>query len=377
MLRGLIKTGAAYALRWTGTSRLTASLSGKGHAPLILGYHRVVEDVRAHLPTSIPAMLISRSMLERHLDWIGRRYRIVSLDEIGNYVESGLRFDRPVAAVTFDDGYADVYHNAFPLLRKKGIPAAVFVVSGLMGSTECFVHDKLYLLLSRRVSREADCSQVLRSLESHGLRLHEVAATRRFRRAAFDLTAMMLDSLNQEQLRRAVMALEGDCGPEPEHLADLQPLEWEMLREMQGAGMTIGSHTRTHALLTNESRPKLLLETTDSRRDLERELGVPIRHFAYPDGRFDEDAVEAVHGAGYAFGYTICRHRDPRRPLLTIPRTMLWENSCLDALGRFSSAMMGCQVDGVFGFASQCGSRHTRLGPSDPPADQDLICKAG
>ena len=83
MLRGLIKTGAAYALRWTGTSRLTASLSGKGHAPLILGYHRVVEDVRAHLPTSIPAMLISRSMLERHLDWIGRRYRFVSLDEIG------------------------------------------------------------------------------------------------------------------------------------------------------------------------------------------------------------------------------------------------------------------------------------------------------
>jgi len=81
MWRGLLKTGTAQALRWTGTDTLIGRLPGIHHMPLVLGYHRVVEDIAAH-PDSIPAMLITTRMLESHLDWIGRRFRFISL-EIG------------------------------------------------------------------------------------------------------------------------------------------------------------------------------------------------------------------------------------------------------------------------------------------------------
>src|SRR5881296_482577 len=121
-------------MRWSGASLLKRTLRRRSGAPWIAGYHRVVEDFRRSSENSIAATLISRGMLERHLEWIGRRFDFVSLDDIGSRLERGERFLKPVAAVTFDDGYRDAYEHAFPLLKTRGIPAAVFVPTGLVGT---------------------------------------------------------------------------------------------------------------------------------------------------------------------------------------------------------------------------------------------------
>src|SRR5438093_7204026 len=129
MLRVWIKSGAARALWWWKTDKWIGALAGNRNVPLILAYHRVVERFPSDEPNAIPAMFISRSMLERHLDWVGRRYCFVSLDELGVMLENGTVPRKPVAAVTFDDGYMDFYDHAFPLLTSKGIPAGVFAVT--------------------------------------------------------------------------------------------------------------------------------------------------------------------------------------------------------------------------------------------------------
>ena len=118
-------------------------------SPLILGYHRVVDDFEAAARTEMPSMLVSRAMFERHIDWIGRHFRFVSLDEIGERIASGTPFTEPVAAVTFDDGYRDVYEQAFPVLRRKGIPGAVFVVTDLVGQPFWQIHDRLYRFMAK------------------------------------------------------------------------------------------------------------------------------------------------------------------------------------------------------------------------------------
>src|SRR6185436_9199872 len=94
-----------------------------------------------------PSMLISTAMLERHIDWLARRYSIVSLDEIGAYLECPRGLRRPLAAITFDDGYSDVYYHALPLLQRKGVPAAVFAVTGLINTPSPQLFDRLYLSL--------------------------------------------------------------------------------------------------------------------------------------------------------------------------------------------------------------------------------------
>ena len=60
------------------------------------------------------------SIFERQIGWLARRFELVSLDEI---VDSERRSQgRPLAAVTFDDGFRSVREVGHPILRDRGIP---------------------------------------------------------------------------------------------------------------------------------------------------------------------------------------------------------------------------------------------------------------
>jgi len=369
-IRGVIKNGLAGALHRTGADRLIGRvLTGFRHAPLVICYHRVVEDFRASARASIPSMLTSRRMLEQHLDWIGRRYRFVTLDELGTRLESGREFDRPVAAITFDDGYRDVYENAFPLLRRKGIPAAVFVVSDLMGTSELQVFDRLYALLSSALENGRDGHLALaRALSGPHVTSSPVDLKLPARLGGDPLaaTGLLLNVLRRAQLEDLLQILEDEIRLDSDSREGFCPLTWEMVSAMARAGVTIGSHTRTHALLTSESRPVALEEIAGSRDRLQQRLGIPIEHFAYPDGRFNAGLLGMVSEAGYRFAYTVCGHSSADRPWLTIPRQVLWERSCVNSLGRFSPAVMSCHTHQVFDIPSRCRRDHGGGNPGEP-----------
>jgi glycosyltransferase involved in cell wall biosynthesis len=74
----------------------------------------------------------------------------------------------------------------------------------------------------------------------------------------------------------------------------------EQAMEMGGHGHELGAHTRTHCSLPDAGDDEMLEQVGGSRRDLEAALGVAVTTFAYPYGRHDERAVEAVASAGFA-----------------------------------------------------------------------------
>jgi peptidoglycan/xylan/chitin deacetylase (PgdA/CDA1 family) len=359
-LRRLVKTAIAVASHRSAATRLAGPTPGSGRGPVVVGYHRVVEDFAAEAPHTVPAMLISVGMLERHLDWLGRRFRLISLDELASHLETGEPFDRPVAAVTFDDGYRDVYDYAFPLLRRKGIPAAVFVVTDLVGTSSVHIHDKLYLLLARAFARgRSTADAVVPPLLDLGVPPAKVETIRRAAPTATAVARVLLDELPQAVITAVIDRLQDAIDLDERALRGLDVLTWEMLAEMHAAGMTIGSHTRTHALLTNESGPKVLEEIAGSRLDLATRLGITVDHFAYPSGQYNGSIVAAaVAASGYRAAYTTCPHRDPTYPLLTVPRMMFWQTTGLDAFGRFCPAMMSCVVAGSFPFRVPCPQEH-------------------
>ena len=79
------------------------------------------------------------------------------------------------------------------------------------------------------------------------------------------------------------------------------------LREIQAAGITIGSHTVTHARLAELEPAAQRRELRDSKAALEDLLGSPVRHLCYPFGSFDLAAVRAAREAGYASATTCLR----------------------------------------------------------------------
>ncbi len=76
-------------------------------------------------------------------------------------------------------------------------------------------------------------------------------------------------------------------------------LTWEQLRRLVFLGMEVGSHGLTHTPLTTLSRLQLDHELMESKRVLERELGVPITSIAAPGGFWNRQVADAVKRAGY------------------------------------------------------------------------------
>jgi peptidoglycan/xylan/chitin deacetylase (PgdA/CDA1 family) len=301
-------------------------------------------------------------MLERHIDWLAKRFSFLSLDEIGFRLEAGGPFPKPVAAITFDDGYSDVYRHAYPLLKRKGIPAAVFVVTGVVGTGRPQIFDRFYLLLRLLYIHGAPLSQTVASaLSSKGFDATAVRHLAGSNDEPFKVMTAVLTSLPQEQIELVLAALEENVVVLRDQLEEIAPLTWEMIEEMHAGGFTIGSHTMSHRLLTSETIDTARTELVRSKLMLEERLKRPITHFAYPDGRFNPSVVQAVEAAGYRYGYGICRSRDRDLPLLTIPRKVLWQRSCLNMLGRFSAAVMNCHVHWVFDRKKRCEHDHSTV----------------
>ena len=358
MIRTACKTAGAHCLHALGIDRLVGRRSERVRPALVLCYHRVVDDVRAH-PTSQPAMLVSTPTLEKQLDWVAGRYDLVGLDELVRRLENGHRSARPPAAVTFDDGYADVYHHGFPLLRRKGIPAAIFVVADLVDTSRLLVHDELYYLL-REAFEQLGPSRCAALLARHGVgrdalrHLYQEPPDR----ALVELCEEMLRTSSRVDTEARVVALAASFEIPKSIREACRVMSWSQVQEMDAAGITVGSHTRTHRLLPTEPGLRVASELFGSRRIIEAALGREVRHLAYPDGQFSARCVEAADAAGYRYAYTTCGHRVPGRELLTIPRRTFWERTCAGAFGSFSRAMASCQAHGVFEAARPCRQPH-------------------
>jgi peptidoglycan/xylan/chitin deacetylase (PgdA/CDA1 family) len=71
-------------------------------------------------------------LFARHLDWLAESCHVVPLRAVAaGDTAAGRGGTRPTVAITFDDGYADNFEFAFPLLQARRIPATFFVTAGL------------------------------------------------------------------------------------------------------------------------------------------------------------------------------------------------------------------------------------------------------
>ncbi len=74
----------------------------------------------------------------------------------------------------------------------------------------------------------------------------------------------------------------------------------QQLHELDAAGMTIASHTRTHLYLPKiKDLTHLRSEIIGGKKDLEKMLGKPVRFFAYPFGHYNDLILQIVKEAGF------------------------------------------------------------------------------
>lgn len=77
-------------------------------------------------------------------------------------------------------------------------------------------------------------------------------------------------------------------------------LRAEALRSLLSQGFEIGAHTMSHRILPGLQDKELSREVRGSKQMLEEQLGVEVRMFCYPRGRYDRKVIDCVQQSGFA-----------------------------------------------------------------------------
>ena len=105
--------------------------------------------------------------------------------------------------------------------------------------------------------------------------------------------------LKKYNLRATIFVIPTFTGAYPGYL------NWEQLREMESAGVTVESHTLTHPKLEELPDDEIRSELLNSKMLLEQQLGHPVEFLAYPTGTYNLHIAGIAQDAGYKGAFTI------------------------------------------------------------------------
>lgn len=290
-------TGKKDALAWAfGTIGVNALaprlLPGAGAA--ILAYHRIF-DMGSEDDFPYDPELVSATVgdFEWQMKTLKERFAPLALTEILDLLEKGRPLPRRAVAVTFDDGHADNFTHAFPVLAATGVPATIFLSTGYIGGRATFWFDDVAFRL-----RTTPRGRIRIDALGLDLALTDV----RSRRAAAARTLRAMKEVPDARRLEALDELTRESGVGNVQDPRSRPLTWEEVGKMREGGIEFGSHTVSHPILSRIGDEALRRELSDSRSELERRLGIEVRTLAYPVGgeaEYDDRTVRVARECGY------------------------------------------------------------------------------
>jgi peptidoglycan/xylan/chitin deacetylase (PgdA/CDA1 family) len=305
-------------------------------------YHRVNPERDAL------GLSVSPRFFESQLSFLASRCRVISLAEAVAVLEEGTLLGEHVV-ITFDDGYRDNYEFAFPILRRHGLPATIFVtVDGLeSGTFGWYTFDQAILRSSRKALDLSWFGLGVLDLESKESKALSI-------RTLHDQLKRCPHDQRLEVVRHVVREMSAEGVVDAERIM----LTWEEAREMQESGLvTIASHTMTHPILTRINRETAWDEIVRSKSTIEDKLNAAVDLFAYPNGTlhdYDEDIIRMLKSAGYkAACSTTPGPVTPPVDLFRLPRVDVTYGMCEGLGGRFSPSMFEYGLCGHTGRGNQ------------------------
>lgn len=261
------------------------SPAGAGARLSTLIFHRVLPAPDPLFPDETDARRFAEVC-----GWLKSWFNVLPLDQAVTRLKAGTLPAR-AASITFDDGYADNFEVATPILQRHGLTATFFIATGFLDGGRMW-NDTIIETVRGGTSPLLDFSSL-------NLGRHPVA-TLAGKRAA--ITAL-IDQIKYRPVARRISITEQIARLAPVQLPQDLMMTSLQVKAMHQAGMQIGAHTVSHPILARLDKDQARQEISDSQIFLERLLGERVGLFAYPNGKPGEDysseTVEVVRSLGF------------------------------------------------------------------------------
>jgi len=298
-LRASLRKKLIDLLAGLGVYRLFRFVNRKKVA--ILFYHGVSASERFEGIRNYQGKHVRLSRFRAQLDFLSRRYRVLPLPEVVEALRRNAPLPPYTAVITFDDGYENNATVAVPALREAGMRAAFFLSTSAIGTDRCLWVDEV-----EQAAASTDRPELVIDAGDREERLP--LRSDADRRAADRRIRAICKALPDEALWRLLKDFFARNGLEvPRASGDYRFLTWDQVRGMHAAGMTIGSHTLRHAIITRVPEVERVEEILGARRACEKALGVRCETFAYANGRegdFDDSTGALLRQMGFSCALT-------------------------------------------------------------------------
>ena len=290
----------------------------KNNKIVVLMYHEVLRgDIESW------TVVEERSFIQQ-MTYLKEHFRLLSIDDAllasqNRAVIDG--DDRPLAVVTFDDGYAGNFHVMLPIINRLEIPVTIYVSTLAVEQGSTYWYDRIINVVQSDESIKLDLSK-------HGLGCYNINACGGSE--SWKVIQQLLTDLKEVDYKiRTVITddvinqVKAICG---EMASDVMPLRQMSIDDVKSMArhplVTIGAHSHCHNMLVQIPREEAEQSIKKSKTLLEEWTGQDVTCFAYPNGNYNEELIGIVRDAGFVSAVTTeagewtsedCDYSIPRR----------------------------------------------------------------
>jgi len=277
----------------------------------ILMLHGVMDDEEPTSQWRPFRSYLSRQNLENDLSLLSRYFDFTSMDRAIDMLEGRRPLDRHYCVLTFDDGLLNNLTHAMPVLRRHGVPATMYLVSGQVERREPFWFDRL----DYAIQQSAHLTPTVKVFEQeialeHGSPAAFKRSFLRIKNAAFETNHDY--TLVSKEIERVTQELESRSGKSLLDIYDADPwskvMSWKDVEAAaRDEDVTFGSHTVDHSLLGKIGEIEIEYQLKASKEALENHTRKPCVHFCYPNGSLHPKAAAYLASTGYLSAVTTAR----------------------------------------------------------------------
>ncbi len=294
----------------------------------VITYHGVLSQGYKRWDNFVDNTLVSEHSFRSQLRLLKKHYNLISPEDFLRWLREGRDLPAKAILLTCDDGLLNHLSVMLPVLQEEDLKCLFFVTGSSLGSTpEMLWHVELYLLLDQAPARDEP-------FHLQGNVIPPMSGDPRQRQSAWLSLVRNLSKIDAAARRRFLDDAAAKLGMprswamryfEDSLLRNrFQLLRSQELKQLAGAGMTIGAHTLSHPVLAEQSVDLARAEISKCRDALEQGLGREVWAVAYPFG--DPASVGArefqlAEEAGYECGFVnVGGTLDPLSARFALPR---------------------------------------------------------
>jgi peptidoglycan/xylan/chitin deacetylase (PgdA/CDA1 family) len=275
-------------------------------------------------------MSVSLTTFTKHLDYVLKHYHVISLQKLVQSLNDG-NLPLSSVAISFDDGFADNFYCAYPLLKEHNIPATIFLSTDCIGNEKPIWIQKLcYLINTFGVKKVIETMNGLEKDVAIVNSQSVVDSDKDLHTAVEDYLAYSLTISKRENiLDKLYQAF--DVSSKDVFSKNNVFLNWSQIKQMHEDGIDFGNHGKTHSPLSALSQKEQAKEIRYSKGMIEDNLKSDFIPFAYPFGQLKDFSIETkeiIRNSGHSSILTAMPtliHRDSspfelgRIPIYSVP----------------------------------------------------------